>query len=293
MNNFKCNLIVPGFAKSGTSSLHEYLDLHPDICMSRPKELHFFAIDKLYDNGAKFHNKIFRHCCGDGVRYFGTSSTLHSIWEPALKRISRDLDNPKIILVLRHPLERLLSHYNWLWALTLENRPLLEAVITEQKNGFHPDRSLRGNYACYLLASNYSYWCPKITSIFGEKNVYFLDSEELFQKKEKTMEKCFDFLGLEKIKISTEIHKNKTDVKRLQRTTGLQLLKLINSTIPASVKKKYDPDKKIKGSILAYCYKILGTKKAKFKPEPSEEEVAKVKVFLEEDIRTYEKIFQK
>ncbi|HYH61750.1 MAG TPA: hypothetical protein VD766_07780, partial [Solirubrobacterales bacterium] len=36
------NLIVIGAMKSGTSSLHFYLGLHPGIQMSQPKELHFF-----------------------------------------------------------------------------------------------------------------------------------------------------------------------------------------------------------------------------------------------------------
>jgi len=37
------NLIVIGAAKCGTSSLHAYLDLHPDISMSAQKELWFFV----------------------------------------------------------------------------------------------------------------------------------------------------------------------------------------------------------------------------------------------------------
>src|SRR4051794_26778279 len=36
------NLLVMGAAKCGTTSLHYYLGLHPDIHMSTPKELNFF-----------------------------------------------------------------------------------------------------------------------------------------------------------------------------------------------------------------------------------------------------------
>jgi hypothetical protein len=35
-------LVVIGAMKCGTTSLHHHLDLHPDIAMSRPKELNFF-----------------------------------------------------------------------------------------------------------------------------------------------------------------------------------------------------------------------------------------------------------
>ena len=36
------NLVVVGAMKCGTSSLHYYLDLHPEVAMSSPKELDFF-----------------------------------------------------------------------------------------------------------------------------------------------------------------------------------------------------------------------------------------------------------
>jgi hypothetical protein len=36
------DVVVIGAMKCGTTSLHHYLDAHPDIAMSRPKELNFF-----------------------------------------------------------------------------------------------------------------------------------------------------------------------------------------------------------------------------------------------------------
>jgi len=38
--------IVVGSAKCGTSSLHYYLDQHPEVHVSRPKELNFFVGDQ-------------------------------------------------------------------------------------------------------------------------------------------------------------------------------------------------------------------------------------------------------
>ena len=35
------NLLIVGAAKSGTTSLHNYLNQHPDIFMCSPKEPHF------------------------------------------------------------------------------------------------------------------------------------------------------------------------------------------------------------------------------------------------------------
>ena len=40
------NLIIIGAAKCGTTSLYYYLSLHPEISMSREKELHFFVYEQ-------------------------------------------------------------------------------------------------------------------------------------------------------------------------------------------------------------------------------------------------------
>jgi hypothetical protein len=37
----KPNLFIVGAAKSGTTSLHNYLNQHPDIFMCNPKEPHY------------------------------------------------------------------------------------------------------------------------------------------------------------------------------------------------------------------------------------------------------------
>ena len=37
------NLLIVGAAKSGTTSLHNYLNQHPDIVMSKEKEPDFFS----------------------------------------------------------------------------------------------------------------------------------------------------------------------------------------------------------------------------------------------------------
>ena len=42
------DLLVIGAAKGGTSALHYYLVLHPQIQMSAPKELNFFISRRLF-----------------------------------------------------------------------------------------------------------------------------------------------------------------------------------------------------------------------------------------------------
>jgi hypothetical protein len=129
----KRNLIVPGFAKSGTTSLHEYLALHPDICMSNPKETNFH-IRANWQRGEDWYNSLFRDE-GRARLWYGESSTAYSVWEPALERIKKCLHQPRFIVMLRHPVQRLISHYKWFWARNLESRLLLKALREEEEKG--------------------------------------------------------------------------------------------------------------------------------------------------------------
>ena len=46
----KINFIVAGVQKAGTTALHHYLSSHPEIEMSKQKELHFFTNDRFFKN---------------------------------------------------------------------------------------------------------------------------------------------------------------------------------------------------------------------------------------------------
>src|SRR5688500_19574724 len=53
------NLIVIGGLKCGTTSLHHYLNLHPEVAMSRPKELNFFVAELNWPLGAEWYGRHF------------------------------------------------------------------------------------------------------------------------------------------------------------------------------------------------------------------------------------------
>ena len=53
------NLIVIGAQKCGTSGLHYYLSLHPEVSMSDPKELNFFIAERNYPRGIEWYSRHF------------------------------------------------------------------------------------------------------------------------------------------------------------------------------------------------------------------------------------------
>ena len=50
MNSFPLGFAVPGFGKSGTTSICHMLARHPGICFSNPKEPNFFTEENYIDN---------------------------------------------------------------------------------------------------------------------------------------------------------------------------------------------------------------------------------------------------
>jgi hypothetical protein len=112
-------------------------------------------------------------------------------------RLGKDkhwLPQPRFIISLRHPVERLLSHYNWLAAMNLESRPLLKAVREEEEKGFHPDSPLPGgNFADYRRASHYSRFCPVMERLFGKENILYLRTEQLSKDRRGLLRNAFDF----------------------------------------------------------------------------------------------------
>lgn len=212
MSDYLCNLIIPGAAKSGTSSLHSLLGCHPDICMSQPKEPQFFSFKNLYKDGPDHHNQIFEHVNGEAVAY-GESSQSYLVHEESIRRIQASLRAPKIIILLRHPLQRLLSHYRWRYKLTVETRSL-DTALSESglDTEYYYDRKsdiYRANGG-YIAFSQYSQYVPKWIDAFGSDRVLLLRTDDLKNRQQDLAKVCFRFLGLSPTPIANVVRRHKT-----------------------------------------------------------------------------------
>jgi hypothetical protein len=77
------NFIVIGAAKRGTTSLHYYLSLHPEIFMSRVKEARFFGDERdsigRWNRGLDWYNSLFQTT----LPICGESSPAYTTWPDA------------------------------------------------------------------------------------------------------------------------------------------------------------------------------------------------------------------
>ena len=128
MNKIKLpNFLIVGAAKSGTSSLHNYLNQHPDIFLPtynihgvKVKEPRFLISklvkDRLHEGiwTLEEYQSLFFNCVDYSA--VGESTVLYLYYyEEAIKNIKKYLgNNIKIIIMLRNPIERAYSAYNFL-----------------------------------------------------------------------------------------------------------------------------------------------------------------------------------
>jgi hypothetical protein len=123
------DFLVIGAMKCATSSLHAQLAAQPGIAMSAPKEPNFFGDDETYARGISWYSSLFP--TDNGTLLVGESSTQYTkfpTYPSAAQRIQRILPDARLVYVIRHPVERLVSHYIHDWTMRKINCPLDEAI---------------------------------------------------------------------------------------------------------------------------------------------------------------------
>lgn len=280
--SYKCNLVVPGFPKSGTSSLHVYLDMHPEISMSKPKEPHFFNRENVNLENPEEHNKFFSS--NEKTKFYGESSTTYCISERACERIQRYLTAPKIIILLRDPVKRTVSHYKWLCALGYEDRPLSEALSIDS-HGFDFEKSWGGNFKSYMQFSEYSKYVPLWQEKFGVENVLLLSTDELSDSPNQTLDKVWRFLGIETINIESLIEENRTSEIRSTKLPSWVIL--LRDLMPLFIRSSFAKNK----NIVTWMKKVL-SKDASNTPVYTDNDIQNLETSLAKDSCFYRTTLQ-
>ncbi|MCR9181658.1 MAG: sulfotransferase domain-containing protein [Flavobacteriaceae bacterium] len=207
------NLFIPGAAKSGTSSLHDLLNLHPEICMSKNKEPHFWTNKSLSENSQiEISGYLENFNLKEKHTYYGESSTGY-FYFPVLKEniLSIKEYKPKFIFILRNPIDRTYSHYCYVQSLGSEDDNFEDAILKNYQKeplpeDLLPERIVK-NYYQYSL---YGKWISKFYDTFDENQIKIILFEDLKENQLQTLNECFDFLNLSKLDEIPEIKSNVT-----------------------------------------------------------------------------------
>lgn len=177
------NLIVIGGLKCGTTSLHHYLNLHPSVAMSRPKELNYFVGELNWELG---RNWYFSHFDPEAQVRGETSPHYTNMprFEGVPRRIRETLgDDVKLVYVVRNPVERVLSHYMHNLGGGYDDRPIEEALGRTD--------------TAYVNRSRYFMQLQAYLEYFDRGSIMVVTQDDLRDDRENAMNRLFRFLGLE------------------------------------------------------------------------------------------------
>jgi hypothetical protein len=196
--------------KCGTTSLHNYLDLHPDIFMSEIKELDYFVEERSLHKGQQWYESQFPV----PATYRGESSqnyTKRHMFAGVPARLHALVPDARLIYLVRDPLKRIRSHF-------YENLEGGEIEAGTDINSFLADFETHH----YVLTSRYYYQLSAWLSLFPKENMLVVTSESLQSDRLRTMNEIFRFLGLDEINDPSvfDFKKNTEAEKRVRTGIG-------------------------------------------------------------------------
>ena len=175
------NLVVIGGMKCGTTSLHLYLDQHPDIAMSRPKEIHFFLERNAHRTVAWYEAHFDSRAAVRGESSPGYTKYPQRDGVPA--RMHALIPDARLIYLLRDPIDRTVSHYLHEYLRNWEHRPLAEALRS------FPDNP-------YVNASRYHMQLERYLEYYPLSQILLLATEDLRDDPQATLRRVVDFVGV-------------------------------------------------------------------------------------------------
>ena len=174
------NLIIIGAQKCGTSGLHYHLGLHPEVSMSRPKELNFFIEERNWPRGEDWYRRHF----DPAAKVRGEASPNYTAFPQHVgvpERMASVVPDAKLIYLLRDPLARIAAHWVHNYAKRREKGTLAETLS-------HPNTS-------YLQRSQYAMQLQQFLNHFPRENIMILDQEDFRKDRAETLRRVFEFVG--------------------------------------------------------------------------------------------------
>jgi hypothetical protein len=176
------NLIIIGGLKCGTTSIHHYLGLHPQIQMSKPKELNFFTRELNWDLGLDWYASRF----DDRFQVRGESSPHYTNlprFESAAGRIHEHCPDARLLYMVRDPIKRILSHWVHASGAGYETGDMVEVLSQAETS--------------YMNRSKYWMQLQPYLELFDPGQIEIIAQEELQSEREATMRKAFGFVGVD------------------------------------------------------------------------------------------------
>jgi hypothetical protein len=209
------NLFILGAPKAGTSSLAEYLHMHPSYLPGYTKEIMFLQKIQYFQSNwedhvmvrflwQKHNGNVHRYLkffptkeeflqieSSTGKAYTGDHTPFYLYCPRSLEFIKKYSPNAKVVILLRDPVERAFSDYNMHRKRDPSETRSFEIAIKEEVEGRMLD--FRKNY---LYQSVYAPHVQRVKAMFRSENLMIFSSERFFADPQHVWQTLLGFLEL-------------------------------------------------------------------------------------------------
>jgi hypothetical protein len=257
------DFIIIGAMKSATSSLHVQLASHPGIFVSKPKEPHFFSDEDQYRRGANWYLSLFADAresdlCGESSTHYAKLPD----YPETVPRMKALLPDVRLIYVMRHPVDRLVSHYIHQWTQNVIRCDINDALDR------YPELINYGRYGYQLKPYFEAYGKASILPVF------FASIKQQPQRELERIARFIDYRG--PVAWKDELGAQNVSTERLRRFPGYQLI--VDSPPMAFLRRALVPQS------------VRDTVKARLtmnqRPALSESNLGRLESIFDEDLHT-------
>lgn len=195
--------LIGGVQKAGTTALARFLGAHPAVALPVGKEAHVFddpAFDEAWTAAAVDARYAPHFAAADPACLHGDATPIYLLHPRLLARIARYNPAMRWIVLLRHPVERAVSHYHMERQRGAERWPLWPALLLESwrlrghRDDWSPDSPLRR--CSYRLRGDYARQLDALYARFPKEQVLLLRNDELARAPAETVDRVCAFLRI-------------------------------------------------------------------------------------------------
>ncbi len=194
------DIFIVGVMKGGTTILHDYICVHPEIESGSQKEIHYFSLN--FDKGSDWYDRHFQEV-SIGCRTIDASPTyFDSVNTPLIPKLIRSYAlDPRAIIIFRDPIARAISQYVHLVKIA-KVKALADMCADEFfHQNFHDAYRQSGELGFFLnQVLQFSLYSRKFMSyknVFENHQLLTLHNDELRKNPREVMSRVFEFINVE------------------------------------------------------------------------------------------------
>jgi len=271
------NLFLVGSGRCGTTTLYDYLNQHPDVFMSIPKEPAYFCKD-YHKESDEFHKKqsffYFRteqeymklFSATKNQKVVGEASTLYFPSKVAAKNIYEFNPEAKIIILIRNPIELLYSSHGEYLLRFRENIDDFYVALAAEKQRRNweniPKLVPAPSLLFYSEKVKFSSHIKRYLELFDQEQVKVIIYEEFKENNYKVVQDIFKFIGVDP-NINIDLKTNRASRKIRSKFLKKLLVSHFLSQAPKKILKG-----KIYYKLRSSLYKIIAKKESRPQLQP-------------------------